>query len=216
MAQELACRPVPGWQRVVEGTVCGVAAAVAAAWFVPWQLTVLVVWDVAALFILVRVWTHVGPYDAACTKEVASREDLATGAEVLLVIVGTASLIGAAFAFLEASDTTVTMGVILRAAGILTIALSWGVIHTVYALRYARLFYGADPPGGIDFKNKGTEDPDYLDFAYVALTIGMTYQVSDTDIQKRAIRRTALRHAMLSFFFGTVILATTVNTIASL
>jgi len=88
-------------------------------------------------------------------------------------------------------------------------------VHTVFALRYARLFY-ADPPGGIDFKNHGTEPPDYRDFAYVAFTIGMTFQVSDTDIQSRIVRRTVLRHALLSFFFGAVILATTVNVIASL
>ena len=96
----------------------------------------------------------------------------------------------------------------------ITIFLSWGVIHTVYALRYARLYYAA-PVGGIDFKHKGY-DPCYRDFAYVAFTVGMTYQVSDTDIGAHEIRYTVLRHALLSFFFGAVILATTVNVIASL
>ena len=118
-------------------------------------------------------------------------------------------------AFVEANSTTQAMGVILRGAGILTIALSWGVIHTVFALRYANLYY-SDPEGGIDFKDKGTEDPDYRDFAYTAFTIGMTFQVSDTDITTHKVRRTVLRHALLSFLFGAVILATTVNVIASL
>jgi uncharacterized membrane protein len=213
VAQELACRPVPGWRRVVEGTVCGAVVALAAVWFVPWQLTLLLVWDVAAVLVLVRVWAHVGPYDAECTKEVASGEDLTGRAELLLLVVGTASLVGTAFALVEADRSSGAMQVILRVAGLLTIALSWAVIHTVYALRYARLYY-SEPIGGIAFNSD--EDPDYRDFAYLALTIGMTYQVSDTDLGRRAIRRTALKHAMLSFFFGTVILATTVNLMANL
>jgi uncharacterized membrane protein len=210
---EVRCRPVKGWRRVAEGASYGAVAALVVVWFSPWQLTVLVAWDVAALFILVRVWTHVGRYDSECTEEVASQEDIQPGAEVFLVVMGTASLVGTAFALVEANDSHGATQVTLRVAGLLTIALSWAVIHTVYALRYARLYY-APPVGGIEFN--GEEKPDYLDFAYLALTIGMTYQVSDTEIGRHAIRRTALKHALLSFFFGTVILATTVNLIANL
>ena len=69
------------------------------------------------------------------------------------------------------------------------------------------------PVGGIDFKTD--EQPDYQDFAYVAFTLGMTFQVSDTDIQSRTIRRIALRHALLAYLFGAVILAVMVNVIAN-
>ena len=176
----------------------------------------LIAWDVAAATMLLRVWLHVGRMDGEATRSHATREDNSrTGAGLLLITAGTVSLVGVAFAFAEANDTTHVMGVALRGTGILTIALSWGVIHTVFALRYANLYY-TDPPGGIDFKDKGTEDPDYRDFAYTAFTIGMTFQVSDTDITTHKIRRTVLRHALLSFLFGAVILATTVNVIASL
>ena len=85
-------------------------------------------------------------------------------------------------------------------------------MHTVFALRYAHEYY-TDPVGGIDFKTRD-ERPDYLDFAYVAFTVGMTFQVSDTDVQARRIRRTVLRHALLSYLFGAVILAVVVNVIA--
>jgi len=85
----------------------------------------------------------------------------------------------------------------------------------VFALRYAHVWY-TEPHGGIDFKTKGAESPDYVDFAYTAFTVGMTFQVSDTDITQRAMRREVLRHALVSFLFGAVILATTVNVIASL
>jgi uncharacterized membrane protein len=85
-------------------------------------------------------------------------------------------------------------------------------VHTVYLLRYARLYY-SPPEGGIDFHG---EAPSYLDFAYLALTIGMTFQVSDTDLMGKRARRLALRHALLSYLFGTVIVATTVSSAAAL
>jgi uncharacterized membrane protein len=68
--------------------------------------------------------------------------------------------------------------------------------------------------GGIDFNQD--ERPSYVDFGYLALTIGMTFQVSDTDLQRPAIRVTALRHALLSYLFGAVILAATINLVAGL
>jgi uncharacterized membrane protein len=106
--------------------------------------------------------------------------------------------------------------VLLEALGIVTIAISWLVVHTTYTLRYADLYYSAEPPGGIDFKVRGDYHPDYRDFAYVAFTVGMTYQVSDTDIQSPRMRRAVLGHALLSFLFGAVILAAAVNVIAGL
>ena len=79
-------------------------------------------------------------------------------------------------------------------------------------LRYARLYYAQD--GGIDFHTD--EAPNFGDFLYIALTIGMTFQVSDTDLTSRAIRRTALRHALLSYMFGVAVFATTINIVGTL
>ena len=87
-------------------------------------------------------------------------------------------------------------------------------MHTVFALRYAHEYY-TPPVGGIDFKTD-KELPDYLDFGYVAFTVGMTFQVSDTDIQAANPRRTVMRQALLAYLFGAVILAVVVNVIASL
>ncbi len=82
----------------------------------------------------------------------------------------------------------------------------------MYATRYARLYYTGED-GGIDFNED--EPPTYVDFAYLAFTIGMTFQVSDRP-ETRAIRATALRHALLSYLFGAIIVATTINLIAGL
>jgi uncharacterized membrane protein len=87
------------------------------------------------------------------------------------------------------------------------------MVHTIFTLRYARLYYvGRD--GGIDFNQE--QPPAYLDFAYFSFTVGMTFQVSDTDVQTPAVRRTVLRHALVSYLFGAVIVAGTINLIAGL
>ena len=193
----------------------GAAAAFVAAWFVPWQLTVLIGWDVMALSIIIAVWVSIGGLGSEQTAEFALREDdTRAGTHLLLLGAALVSLVGVALAFLKANQGTHQHEALLEGAGVVTIACSWVLVHTVFALRYAHVYY-TDPKGGIDFKSK-VEHPDYLDFAYTAFTIGMTFQVSDTDITQRAMRHQVFRHALVSFFFGAVILATMVNVLAGL
>ena len=102
---------------------------------------------------------------------------------------------------------------LLIALAIAVVSLSWLTVHTLYLVRYGDLYY-SDPIGGIDFNDD--EPPDYRDFAYLALTIGMTFQVSDTSLTSKAMRRVAIRHALLSFLFVAVIGALSINTVATL
>jgi uncharacterized membrane protein len=207
--------PESGRRRVVVALAVGAIAGAAVAPFAPWQLALLTGWEVAASLVILRVWSTTFRFDAEETAIWATREDdTRVGSELLLLGASVASLVGVVLAFLEANQTNHTMEILLRSSGVLTIALSWSVVHTVFALRYAHEYYTA-PVGGIDFKNH-TEAPDYRDFAYVAFTVGMTFQVSDTDVTAHKLRRTVLRHALLSYLFGAVILATAVNVIASL
>ena len=100
-----------------------------------------------------------------------------------------------------------------------TLFLSWLVTHVTFALRYAHEFYARDLGGpdvdrGLDFPQE--KEPDYLDFFYFALVLGMTFQVSDVQITSRKLRRVATLHGLLSFLFNTVIVAFTVNIAAGL
>jgi uncharacterized membrane protein len=133
-------------------------------------------------------------------------------AEAVLVAAGGASLIAVLFTLAQAGRAQPPGRDLLTALAIVSVALAWTSIHTVYVLRYARLYY-TPPEGGIDFSG---EKPDYIDFAYLALTIGMTFQVSDTDVTTKRVRRTALHHALLSYVFGAVIVAITVSSVAAL
>jgi uncharacterized membrane protein len=181
---------------------------------VPWQVAILAGWDVAAGVFLVRVWGSVARLTGEETKAVATREDPNRAvADVTLVGASVGCLVGVGFTLAKAAHTKGNGATALVAMAVLSIVVSWAVVHTVFTLRYARLYYAA-PEGGINFN----EDmrPDFSDFAYLAFTIGMTYQVSDTDLTTRPIRRTALRHALLSFLFGTFIVAVTINVVADL
>jgi uncharacterized membrane protein len=194
----------------------GALAAFVASWFVPWQLTVLIGWDVMAISVIVAVWVAIGGFSPEQTAEFALREDdTRAGTHLLLLGAALVSLVGVALAFLKANEGSHPHEALLEGAGVFTIACSWVLVHTVFALKYAHVYY-TDPKGGIDFKTKGVEHPDYLDFAYTAFTVGMTFQVSDTDITQRAMRHQVLRHALVSFFFGAVILASLVNVLAGL
>ena len=205
-----------GRTRVMVAAAFGVLVALVVAWFVPWQLTVLVAWDVTAVRVVGTVWLSIARFTPEETKQFATKED-DSRASTHLLLLGAAlvSLVGVVLAFLKANEHMHRQEVLLEAFGVATIVCSWLLVHTVFALRYAHVYY-TDPEGGIDFKSKGQERPDYLDFAYTAFTVGMTFQVSDTDVTRREMRHEVLRHALISFLFGAVILATTINVIASL
>jgi uncharacterized membrane protein len=201
-------------ERLLAAVAIGVVAGGVTAFFAPWQMATLVAWDAVAVAYVASVWMVVSHFSPDETSELATREDGSRViASVLLLSAAVASLVGTGLDLVKASQAQSAGRVTLTVVGVVTVALSWAVVQTVFALRYAHEYY-TPPIGGIDFKSD--ERPDYLDFAYVAFTVGMTFQVSDTDIQRRQTRRTVTRHALLAYLFGAVILAVVVNVIATL
>lgn len=208
-------KTVSARQRLLGVVLAGCLVGGIAAAFGPWQFSVLAGWDVSAAAYIASVWLSIRHCNPEETRELATREDNSRiSVSVLLISASVSSLIGTGLDLVKRNEAHGSGRIALTVIGILTVALSWAVVHTVFALRYAHEYY-TPPIGGIDFKSHG-DPPDFQDFAYVAFTVGMTFQVSDTDVQARAIRRTALRHALLSYLFGAVILAVTVNLIANL
>ena len=174
----------------------------------------LIGWDVGSLFLVAWIWWAIGGLDAEECKTHAKREDPGAHLTELIVLsAGVALLAAVGEALIRAANSTGATKAYLITLGLLSVALSWGLVQTVFTLRYARSYYGG-PVGGIDFNED--DPPTYLDFAYLALTVGMTFQVSDTDLTTKGIRRIALSHALLSYLFGAVILALVVNVVSSL
>lgn len=208
----------PALRRLVVVTTAGLAAGGVLTFLVSWHLAVLTAWDVAALTFLLAVWPIILRTEGTHTGELATREDMnRDSAGLLLLVACGASLVAVSLALALAKHETGTERAMLIALATLTVIVSWTVVNTVFTLRYARLYYGS-PTAGIDFgqTTDPADQPDYRDFAYLAFTIGMTYQVSDTNLRARAIRRTVLVHAGIAYFFGVIIVAAGVNAIASL
>ncbi len=201
-------------RRVTGAMGGGVAAGAITAPFTLPVVAILIGWDVAALIFLIWTLGAVWRLDSGLTEHLAKREDPRRAvAELAILGAGTSMLVAVGFALLRAGEATGGMKAFLIGLGVVSVAVSWGVVHTVFMLRYARSYF-TPPAGGVDF-NEG-ELPSYLDFAYLSFTIGMTFQVSDTNITTKRIRAIALAHALLSFVFGAVILAVAINVVASL
>lgn len=132
--------------------------------------------------------------------------------DLLVLSAGTAVLVAVAFALVRAGHSHGDEKAGLIALGAVSVVIAWAVVHTTFMLQYASAYYHAN--AGVDFKDG--EDPAYLDFAYLAFTIGMTFQVSDTDLTAKTTRRIALRHALISYLFGAVIIGLVINIVASL
>jgi uncharacterized membrane protein len=201
-------------RNIVASVAFGATLAVALALGASWPVAVAGAWGVAALLIGLAIWPRILRMDAEQTKANARDEDFSRfSGDLVLLVTSVASLVAIFYLVDEAGKRHGAAKVTLAVFAVAVIVLSWLLVQTVYTVRYGDLYYG-DPIGGIDFNND--DPPDYHDFLYLAFTIGMTYQVSDTTLRTRAMRRTAIRHAVLSFVFVTVILAVTINVVASL
>jgi uncharacterized membrane protein len=183
-------------------------------WLLSWSSVAAAVlggWAGAGLVFVAWTALVIVPMDPAETSEHAVREEPTRGVANLIVLL-------AALASLAAVAVTLVGGVlgngdVTMAAVLAAVIVSWACVHTVFALHYARVYY-TTPTGGIDFHQ--TEPPRYTDFTYLAITVGMSFAVSDTDLGSSTMRRVAQVHALLAYLFGTVVVALLINLVAGL
>jgi uncharacterized membrane protein len=207
----------PAMRRAITVLFAGLIIGLALLPFARWGLALVGGWDAAALAFLLTTWPVIFRADNSRAAQLAAREDDTEGsARALLVGASVASLLGVGYTLHLAGRESGASRVLLVAAAVLTVVLSWTAMNTVYTLRYADEHFRSKA-GGIAFGDQdGHELPSYRDFAYVAFTIGMTYQVSDTTLRDTRIRRTVLAQAILSYLFGVVIVAGSVSLISDL
>jgi uncharacterized membrane protein len=186
---------------VVGGTVIGAVAGVLA----DGLIGVLAGIAAMATLFVTAGWLALWPMDADSTRHNAHREDFRPALEELVVVAAALGGLVGVVLLLVAGDSDTEAAAAIAVAGV---AMSWAELHLMYAARYAYLYYSPSG-GGIDFNSD--DPPAYRDFLYFSYNLGMTYQVSDTDVSSTTIRAVALRHCLLSYAFGTVILATTIN-----
>jgi uncharacterized membrane protein len=110
---------------------------------------------------------------------------------------------------------------LLLVLGVSAVLLAWAVLHTVFGVHYARLYYEAKDIHGRPFEEgrrsgfhfPGTETPNYIDFLYVSFTVALTYSLSDVVVENPLLRRIVLIHSLVSFFFYSTVLTGVLNAI---
>ena len=184
---------------------------------------IIIAWDTGFICLLALIWSIMTSATTQKMRYRAQRQD-ANRWVISNIVIGAAcaSLLAIVF-MLKSTPKGSPASLIVLHLGLsaLTIVTSWLLMHTVFALHYAHRYYRdnratpeVDDSEGLDFPQE--PQPDYWDFLYFSFVIGMTFQVSDVQVTSRSMRRLALVHGVLSFFFNTVILALSINLVAGL
>ena len=201
--------------------LAGIVAIALPKWISP-SANMLCVGDTGMMCFLLLTWRAMLIATPQIMRNYAQKEDV--GRFIILgLVLGSAILSLMALAYLL-KTTKGLVGLLLithLGLSIATILIAWSLVHTIFALHYARGYYRDGNTrlkdyqvNGLTFPNE--EEPDYWDFMYFSFIIGMTGQVSDVSITSRTLRKLALFHGVLSFFFNTAILAMSINIIAGL
>jgi uncharacterized membrane protein len=190
----------------------------------PPAIQFILVWSSFAFTGLVLFWLTIATAKVSEVKEIAKRQDSSRTIVFFFVLFSSFISLFAVIMLLKILPDNKVSGYWYHIGfSIVSVVLSWTLIHTVFAFRYAHLFYtchkeekgiAKETRGGLQFP--GDREPDYMDFAYFSFVIGMTFQVSDVTITSRLIRHLTLFHAIISFVYNTVILALSVGIIAGL
>ncbi|PQZ89536.1 hypothetical protein CQ018_15360 [Arthrobacter sp. MYb227] len=192
----------------------GVAAAILTGSFGEWFYAPAVGWTAAAIVYNSSVWSTIAPMDHLRTAAHAREEDPGfRTTDLLILLAALGSLAAVVLVMIGSKDVVGASRLVLALLAMSCTAMSWLMVHTLFTLRYAMIYYDGEP-GGIGFNQD--EPPRYMDIAYMAFSVGMTYQVSDTIITNSQMRSTVFRHSLLAFVFGTGIVATTINLVVSL
>lgn len=200
--------------RAVIALVVGAIAAVIAGALLDGTLGVLVGIGAAAAVFVVTGWAVLWPLDAEATRATVQRENFRPRiAEIAVAVIALSGLAAIVALLVAGKSANKDAG---AAAALLAAFAVWAALHLTYATQYAAEYYGdpGDRPGGIDWN--ADIAPTYRDFFYFSYNLGMTYQVSDTSVSSQAIRSLVLRQCLLSYVFGTLILATAINLVVGI
>jgi uncharacterized membrane protein len=183
---------------------------------------ILFTWISFAMAIIIMDWIIIMSSHPREVRKIAKLQDSSRTFLFLFVVAASIASMGAVVFLLKSSKglhgAAINEHILLA---IVAVIVSWWLLHTIFTLKYAHMYYDTDkddgtprPGGGLEFP--GNEEPDYLDFVYFSFVLGMTFQVSDVEIASKHIRRLAWMHGLLSFGYNTAILALSINVISGM
>ena len=207
-----------GHQRVMYGVAVGAVLGLSP---LPVSLPtqVLLAWCGGATTFLVLAWWLAVTFDARQTRERAQAQDQPSLLLFLLLLLSAFASVGAiVFMLQHAKDLSGTQRMAHLVLSMLALAASWMLMQTIFAFRYAHLYYQEElrgHPQGSGLEFPGKLPPDYFDFMYYAHVVGMTSQVSDVVVTSRTMRRLTLLHSGTAFAFNMLVLALSINVMVS-
>jgi len=183
-------------------------------------LRLMILWDVFAFSMLISSWVVIFNRCPQQIRKLAKQEDGSLLYVYVLILVASFAGMLTVMVLMMTNDTAGIPKLVYLPVVIAGLMLSWVMVHTTFTFHYARLYYSNDAldeskhAAGLSFPEE--DCPDYLDFAYYAFVIGMTFQVSDVETRSKLLRRITLMHSIISFGLNTFVVALTINLIASL
>ncbi len=202
-------RPWSSTTRLAVATLVGLIAELVLRRFWQASLSAILAWNAAVLVFLLLTYRVIADHSIDSIRRRAARLDTRASVMMLLAVSAACiSLAGLALCLHGAGGALPDQPTLRLVLAGITVLGSWSLIHTIFALHYAHLYYGM-AAGGLIFPGGG--DPNYWDFLYYSFVVGMTCQVSDVQMASARLRRLTLLHGVLSFFFNTVILALAVS-----
>ena len=181
---------------------------------------IMLSWDVFSLCLLLLYWLIFYTTSPTHIRKLAATEDTSRVVIFIVTLISASASMLAVILLLTTKHESPDVKVLHLIVAIAGMSLSWSLVHTVFAVRYAHLYYADHKTkpethaGGLDFPDE--PKPDFVDFAYFSFVLGMTFQVSDVSITSKKIRRMVLWHSLISFGYNAVIIALTINVIAGL
>ena len=174
----------------------------------------LIGWIAAVAVFVVWTWWEIWPQDPEATAAHARREDPSRPiADLACLSAAVASLVAVGILLVKAGNAEGATKLLELGLSIGAVLAAWTLVHTVFTLRYARHYFAT---GECKISFNDDDPPRYSDFAYVAITVALTFQISDTDLRSNEIRRLAIRHMLLSYLMGAVFVAITINLVAGM
>ena len=203
-----------GHQRLVYGALAAVAVAVSPL-PVPWPSHALLAWCAGSTTFLALAWWLAVGFDAVRTRSHAQAQDQPSALLFLLVLASVFASTAAIAVMLQQLQNLSAWALVAHLAlSMVALALSWLFMQTIFAFRYAHLYYQEELRGngsGAGLEFPGKLPPDYFDFLYYAHVVGMTSQVSDVVVTSRKMRHLTLLHSVTSFAFNMLVLALSIN-----
>jgi len=223
-----------GWRRVLGpfgprprltiSILVGLVVGVASVAFAPHAVLstrLILGWDALTLTFLGAMFVSMIEHSPTDIRAQAALDDEGRGVILALVLIASAASVWAVGAELSlAKDGHGVMKIARIALAFLTVVVSWLMVQMVFALHYAHEYYGVDEDDGVSdalgIEFPGTQTPDYWDFLYFAIVIGVACATADANITSKGLRQLGTVHSLVAFAFNTIIVALTINLTAGL